>query len=360
MLDYIMNDILKKMSNNKEFFNLYIKYNPSYFLKEFIEKTNIKVDDDAKQSLYANLEYYEMIDNYIDKYIDELKPFYKKVIGLKGFFLQKKYYPFEMKRLYKDIDLLANKKSIYSLFKFFESKGYCVKKDNFLYYNNAFLFRVFRSNYMRTVHCLDMVKTIQINQKKIEIRLDLHFDLNIGSEANFNMDELWKNAVENENSFLELSPYDYAAFLIFHLIKHLCFVNYYVRGLSIDIQKIWDIHYIIHYYHLDLKVLKDKLAQLKIPHYYVLFYKIYNELFLKNTADYQIMLQECKTPLKWESILKQMLDMDIENILLGNYSKDIPELNTMFKKVSHIKAQNFRVWTIRYYVNKINRKPKAK
>lgn len=359
MIDCTMNEILTKMSENKEYFKQYVKYTPSYFLKEFIENSSVDIDNDTKQLLYANLENYEKINNYIANNIEELKPFYQSVIGLKGYFLQTNYYPSEVKRQYKDIDLLANKEKIYSLFKYLETKGYRVKKDNFLYYNNAFLFKIFRSNYMKTVHCLDMVKTIQTDREQFDIRLDLHFDLNIGTEAKFNMNELWKNATVKENSFLELSPYDYAAFLIFHLIKHLCFVNYYVRGLAIDIQKLWDIYYIIQHYQLDLNVLKDKLNLLEIPHYYVLFYKLYNEIFLKNTIDYHKLLQECKKTFKWKSILKQMLDMDIENILLGNYSKDIPELDIMLKKIRKIQNQDIRVWTIRHYVNRINRKTQS-
>lgn len=356
MLDCKMNEILKKMSKNKEYFELYVRYNPSYFLKEFIENSNVTIDNDTRNSLYNDLEYYEKITECIANEIKELKPFHQSVIGIKGFFLQNSYYPFDTKRRYKDIDLLASKENIYTFFKFLETKGYRVKKDKFLYYNNAFLFRLFRSNYMRTVHCVDMLKTISTDREQFKIRLDLHFDLNVGSESKFNMEHLWKNAIVKENSFLELSPYDYAAYLIFHLIKHLCFVNYYGRKLSIDIQKIWDVHYIIQYNKLNLDILREKLNQIELPHYYILFYKIYNEIFLNETVDYHKLLQECKKSFKWKSILKKMLDMNIENILLGDYSKDIPELDMMQKKICNIKIQDIRVWNIRHYVNKINRK----
>ncbi len=46
------------------------------------------------------------------------------------------------------------------------------------------------------------------------------------------------------------------------------------------------------------------------------------------------MIAESKNHLiKWKSILKKMLGMNIYNILLGDYSKDILELEMMQKKI---------------------------
>lgn len=355
MNNYNINNILTKMSKNKRYFELYVKQNPSYFLKEFIEKEKIIVDGEIIKDFNNKIEKHSNILSFIEREINVMNQFYGNVIGIKGYFLYKNYYPSDIKRYFNDIDFLANKKNIYKLYQFLTENGYEVKKDKFLYYDNALLFRTFKSAYMKSVHCLNMVKTIYDNGENFEICIDLHFDLNVGSESTFDMKHLWKSAIVKKDSFLEFSPYDYAAYLIYHLVKHLCFVNYYNIKLSIDIQKVWDIYFVIQKNNLDLFELKTIMSNYGLPHYYILFLKIYNDIFLHNEIPYHELLDDCHINFRWKAILEKILNMDIVDVLLGSYGNDIPNLEKMLKKIRTIKNQNIRNLVIRYYVNLINR-----
>lgn len=87
MLECKLNEILRKCQRIKNIW-IYVRYNLSYFLKVFIENSNITIDNDTQNSLNNDLEYYEKITAYISIEIKDLKPFHKSVIGIKGFFLQ--------------------------------------------------------------------------------------------------------------------------------------------------------------------------------------------------------------------------------------------------------------------------------
>lgn len=349
-------NILKNMSKNKQYFDLYVKQNPSFILKDFIEKQNIQVNSETIKAFNNKIERYTSMQMHVINEIDSMSEFYNSVIGIKGYFIQNNYYPYDKVRYYSDIDLLVNKKNIVELYRFLINKGYKVKKDKFLYYNNAFLFKCFKSAYMKSVHGLDMVKSINNGKEYCEVWIELHFDLNVGSESNFNMKQIWENAKVKNASFLELDPYDYAAYLIYHLVKHLCFVNYYNIKLSIDIQKIYDIYFVIKQNDLKLSELKRIMLNYGIPHYYILFLKIYNDLFLHSTINFEKLFNDCKIHFKWKAILEKIIDMEIEDILLGNYKTVLPDLERMLKKIRHIKNQNTRKQVIKYYLNMINRK----
>ena len=92
-----------------------------------------------------------------------------------------------------------------------------------------------------------------------------------------------------------------------------------------------------------------------LPHYYILFLKIYNDIFLHNEILYHELLDDCHINFKWKAILEKILNMDIVDVLLGSYGNDIPNLEKMLKKIRTIKNQNIRNLVIRYYVNLINR-----
>lgn len=340
--------LISDMAQNDVLFRKYIDENPSYILKNYLDENKMHEFDlsgiDSKLKMQAKLK------KLINKEAERICTYNKKIIGIKGCFLENKYYKDrDIKRYYNDIDIIVPNEIVYDFYLFLLSNGYKIVNDNQFFYNNSFVFKILKNQYLKLVHCVDLVKQVESDDLKHAVYIDFHSDLNVGLETSFNMRELYNSAkkISGENyEIYELAPLDYVAYLIIHMIKHLPYINHYSLEISIDIQKIYDIFVLMEDNKMNVECLEEYFLKINSLHYYVLFLKIYNEIFVKSNIDYERLVKKCNK--KWQQLLRCFIKMNITKIILGDYSKDIPAISRTYNLCLKIKNQTigFLLWKI--------------
>ncbi len=342
----------------------YFSRNQNVFIKDYLKKRkyNILYDELEKRIVEQRL-----FEKKLEKIIAYLEQLDIKIIGLKGYFLQKTYYK-NYTRLYKDLDILIAPENCYSVFSNLRNLNYSIKKDTFLFYNNKFLFKIFKRFYANNVHSIDLIKNLSVQEymtkwEKVFLLcpIDLSCNLNIDSACHFDHKQIFlkSSLFEMYKNIYQPNEYHNILYLIYHMMRHLVFYKYDSRLMSINIQKIIDVALIIDSLG-DTFDFKKLIELSKIYNIFpdVLFYfNIYNKIgfseryfSIENFLDDKN-LNKCK----WKFILERSYYMEVEDILLGNY----PELNylyTAIEKNNHIKNQNIRRFNIRKSINKEKQK----
>lgn len=357
-MHYSIDNLIKEMIENINGFQDYINDNPSYILKTYFEENKSNDFDLSRMHILLRKQ-----DEIRKSIVDEAKNicrFNQKVIGIKGCFLENRYYKKRNeKRFYDDIDVVISSNNAYDFYLYLISNDYKIIKDNHLFYNNKFIFKLLKSKYMKLVHCIDLEKEIYIDKKKYILHVDLHSDLNVGLDTHLNMTNLLNNSnkdkkenIDNENiGEYEFSPIDYASYLIIHMIKHLPYVNYYNTELSIDIQKVYDIYLIMDEYNIRLHDLEEYFKDINSLHYYVFFLKLYIDIFIQKDMNFSDLIKKCKS--KWRNILEKFVEMPVSKIMLGDYSNSIPIISKTYKICKKFNRQSINVIIWKYHLRKI-------
>ena len=357
-MHYRINNLIKEMTKNTDSFQEYIDDNPSYILNAYFEEH--KNNDFNLSRMHFLLKKQDKIQKLIFDEAKNICHFNQKVIGIKGCFLENRYYKKrDEKRFYDDIDVVISSTNAYEFYLYLISNDYKIIKDKHLFYNNKFIFKLLKSKYMKMVHCVDLEKEFYIDKKKYVLYVDLHRDLNVGLDTHLNMTDLLNNSnkdqeenIDNENiGEYEFSSIDYVSYLIIHMIKHLPYVNYYNTELSIDIQKIYDIFLIIEEHNIRLYDLEEYFNDINSLHYYVFFLKLYVDIFIQSDVNFSELIKKCK--LKWRNILEKIVEMPVYKIMLGDYSNNIPIINKAYTICKRFSNQNIKVIIWKYHLRKI-------
>lgn len=359
-MNYDLNNLITEMSKSSILFQKYINANPSYILKKYLKEKH--TDEFDLSHIDINLQMQNELKRIINNEIEQICTYNKRIIGIKGCFLENNYYKStDYERYYKDIDIIVSDDLVYDFYLFLINKGYKILKDKHLFYNNSFLLRIMKDNYMKLVHCIDLEKEICTNNSKHHVYIDLHSNLNVGLDTNFIMPELYESSkkVKYKNyEIYELLPLEYVSYLIIHMVKHLPYVNHYNTEISIDIQKIYDIFLLISNNNVKTEELEKYFSKIKSLHYYVFFIKIYNDIFMHKNINYLELINKCNT--KWKNLLKDFVIMNISKIMLGDYEDDIPIINKAYDICCKIKDQNIRFIIWEFYMRLITKKRKGK
>lgn len=345
--------ILLEISNNNDLFQKYVNNNPSFLLENFLLENPIRNINATQMKIY--LQNHKEQKNVISNELNIICEYDKLLIGIKGFFLESEYYKDNNeKRTYNDIDIVVPSYLFYDFYSFLLRKGYTIIRDHNLFYNNKHLVKILKNHYIEMVHCIDLEKQINTVDGTTTIYVDLHSNLNIGLETTFNMKNLFDNSIKRINSnfeYYEFAPLDYVSFLIVHMIKHLPYINHYNTELSIDIQKIYDIFLVIEKNNINFEEIKENFLKINVMHYFVMFYKIYNDIFIKNQFDYSDIINNCND--SWKFFLKKFVKIPVKNIILGDYENYIPIISKTYRITDKIKNQDIRVIIWKHYMKKI-------
>ena len=358
-----MNEIKTKVN---DFLLKFDKFNDDILNEYFSSELNVFLEDYFKSREYFELTYmletrksFQILYNKnIENVLNIIEESKTSVIGLKGIFLQKRYYK-NLIRLYDDLDLLVEDKNCYYLYRFFKKYKYEIKKDKFLLYNNKKLFQLFKGLYAHNVHSVDL--EIKTNSKQtlspwgeiiLTCPIDLSCNLNVDTSCNFDNELFFKTYQQYETyTYIKLpDTHLNILYLISHILRHLAFYKHDSNSLKINIQSIVDVYLIIK--DLGSNFNFDHLIRLakkfNILSDVLFFFNLYNKMHWDsqyyNIDTYYFDPQVLKS--KWYFILKTTSLMEAEDIIIGNYT-NTPYLlkainNNKLIKSQHIKTLNIK------------------
>lgn len=346
-------DLLENMSKSKFFYN-YMKYNMNYYLIEKTKEYNElykKIQFLLYRQIYLKQLFYDILHNIPI----ESK---KYMIGIKGYFIEQYY---DVPRLYGDIDFIAIQGKAYDVIKTFIDMGYSVKKYKYTpFYNNYVFLKILKDEYLKILHSFELQKSFSICNENINIEIDLQNKI-YPTEKNFNK----KTTIEKYRyncGFLELDFLDYFLYLVNHIMQHLLFITPSEKNLQINLQKLYDLYIIVEKNtskYNEKKLILAAKSKKMIPHLlYVL--NIYTKVFYNSNVKFNIdniLLHYNRNQCEWANILDVSFDMDVSDIILGDFSKTkMYKLNEFLDLNSSIKNQSLYEFKCRILLNKLNKK----
>lgn len=324
-------NVLEKMESihTEKFYSVYLKKNKNLI---FFQSTNnreiINKIEQLKQSqeIFENIVYNELL--IIDKFNIPL-------IGMKGYFLKEKYYSKE-KRSFCDIDILVDSSNVYELYRNLKNIGYHIEYKT-LYDNPLFNMRFFPQKYMNNTQTLMLINP----QKNISI--DIHCNLNITNAHFIKSDTKFDTKLFFENStpfgvFQNIRVFDIhdeLCVLFRHLLKHHVFYGKTQTGLHTSIQHILDVAMIINSNQFDIEMLLEKSIKYNIIPEAIFCLNLYNKVFISqkkiDITPFLSILHQLRLP-TWAPILITSLNMDTEDLLIGDFGKYFPKLQKAVEK----------------------------
>ncbi len=328
-----------------ELFKCYFDENPCFI---FLHVKNCNVEKNDLVRLAGLMAVQKHRNKQIVKDILHIQNLNSDFIGLKGYFIQRKYYPESATRLYNDIDILAAEGDGYCFYRKMQKVGYTVKPH--------------RGIYRKVIHSplmISLLKTIYTSNNK-HIRLEkpsstvveLHTNINNNcprtTDSKFNTKEMFVNSIvqniEGVNIKI-LSPEDNILYLMFHSIEHLVFIDLYGHKISISLQDIFDIIQIITLENINWEKFYIKAIEYNIIPYAAIFVRIINDIY-KDVIPAKIIKKIFKRALlenfSWKIIYEKMQKMETYEIILGDYKK-IPEIFDCYYRTLN-SPNNEKIW----------------
>lgn len=261
-------------------------------------------------------------------------------IGLKGIFLNNSYYK-NVQRSYGDIDILVKSENAGDFYKKLKQIGYRIQLKT-MYDSPILNMKICPKYYM------DHTQTLMlINKKNIEI--DLHSNLNITNahftktDVKFNTNYFFNNAIKFENykNIYQLETYDCLCFLFRHLLKHHVFYGKTQTGLATPVQLVLDLAFIINSENFDITKLYSRIIEYNVIPEAIYSLNLYNKLFKNSGQKIDLFplinkLKSCSYHIKWAPILEVSLQMDIEDLMVGNFSSQFPMLYRVISKCEEL------------------------
>lgn len=351
-----INEFFKNFDKyDDQILSFYLSRNLNVFIKDYLLKRGY-------YDLYATVEKIireqKLFEEEIEKNLYFLDQFDIKIIGLKGYFLQKTYYKNHI-RLYKDMDLLIKADNCYSIYSSLKRINYNMKPDNFIFYNNSSLFKIFKGLYINNVHAIDLIKNTPVKKKLskwekafVYYPIEISSNLNSGSHRSFEHQEIFSESsvFKDFKNIYQPNEYHNILYLISHIMQHLAFYNEISNSLSINMQRIVDIFLIIE--NLGNEFNLEKLIELSksfnIFPEVIFFLNLYNKIaFDSNYYDIEdYYLEDEIKKISWNFILQESRHMTPEDIIIGNYSKS-PYLLKTIEKNLNIRNQDIRAFNIK-------------
>lgn len=335
----------KKNLSKSEYFLDYINNNPSFILT-YLEDGYIPFDKKQNIKIYLKLQEYE--NKVFYKQIKEISKFDDEIVGLKGYFLQKVYYPPKHIRLYNDIDVLVKTNDSYKFYKNAKSHGYTIAPQKNILYRilcNDFIAPLFKVLSTKTnVH-------IQLIKKDYHL-LELHSNINkhrsIAYRATFNIKEMVSNAIKidlGDFRFKILSPEDNILYLMFHTIKHISYIELYENAISVNLQKFYDVAQIISNEKIDWDLFYCNAIKYNIFPYVTLFIKMFNDIYTNTipTSIYQRLIDYSNFKnFKCKPIFDKVINLSPDELIIGDYRR-LPEIMKTYEKAKQVKNPGL-VW----------------
>lgn len=260
----------------------------------------------------------------IQTFISSKIPF----VGIKGYFIEKVYYPPEYTRLYGDIDILVSDNDGKSFYNMLISNNYNIlkAKDSPLNFKKKlFIDKIllcFGSTFFKYRHHAELEKPTSFPNS--DVVLDLHGNLFL--TQNSPKKSMIANSITKtigSNTFKIFSPEDNILFLMYHTIKHVGYVNLARENLGINLGNFYDVAQIITLEKIDWKRFITRATEYSyfIP-MVALFMKIFNDIF-PNKIPSQIIDDINKLALKmnfhWKVIYNNAIKMSSSDLIMGNY-----------------------------------------
>ena len=178
---------------------------------------------------------------------------------------------------------------------------------------------------------------MMINSKK-NISIDIHSNLNItnahfiNSPTKFDTKILFDNSVpfETYKNIRTLELHDNLCILFRHLLKHHVFYGKTQMGLQTPIQHVLDLAVLINSNDFDIDMLFKRVIKYNIVPEAIFCLNLYNKIFKSckqiDIIPYLNYLNKINYKFTWKPVLMGSLDMDVEDVMIGNYEKKFPKL----------------------------------
>lgn len=344
LLEKDIDNLLNEMLENQNLIN----YHSYITMKKNIIFANIKNIEIAERKEKI-LSQQKKKDKLIRKELELLDSFEIPFIGMKGLFIKSEYYG-SIPRIYNDLDLLVSSDLAGPFYAKLKLYGYKIKPKT--YYDNPLLSMKFFPKYY-----MENTQTLMLYNKEKDISIDLHSNLNItnahfvNSVTKFSTEKLFENskAYNHYNYIRQLEIHDHLGFVIRHLLKHHVFYGRTQTGLKTVLQHIMDFAVLVNTKEFSYDRFINKIIELNIVPETLFCVNMYNKIFTNNkkidiSPLYKIMNTK-KINCHWKSILNSSLDMNITDLMIGNFSENFPKIYTSVEYCQKIK--NFKLaWVL--------------
>lgn len=247
----IYNNIYELISNSNldnKLIENYIKYNANIIFNDF-EFLSQNIINENKNDLIFQKKKNEIIMQELKLLCDYFCNGQIKIIGLKGIFLGLEYYTDYNDRVFTDVDLLLNPEDGYRVYQYLLSNGYSLKKYSLPFYNNSLLANTLKKTYFKYLHHLEFEKEFFLEKnERITLLIEVHFNLNTNLKTKFDCKQMINDSIKKnfENiTFFRFSNEDYFIYLCVNICAHIAFIFPNQNNLTIDLQKLNDICYLI-------------------------------------------------------------------------------------------------------------------
>lgn len=341
-------------------FEKYMKNNPN-FIFQFVDSKLFNESQKELLQIQKNILSAQKLKMRI--YESEIRLFQESQIpyvGLKGYFIQKAYYPPEYIRLFGDIDIQVEDKIGYAFYKMLKQNGYkIINEPNspIIYQKKLLIDKVFvllKTLFFKHRHHAELEKTFGVFNYRLT--LDLHGNLFLTTHSPKNK-MIQKSIVKTVNgvTFKIFSPEDNLVFLMYHTIKHIGYVNLARENLAINLERFYDVAQIISLEKIDWDIFVETISQYKylsplVSLYMKMFSDIFPNIIPQTVIDKASYISE-STNFHWKKIYTEAMKMKSEDLILGDYH-DIPWL---YEHCENTKKKNIEPdyiwiqWAIFYF-----------
>ncbi len=327
-MNILEDDINKLILNMKErqdsvHYYSYIK-NPKNLI--YCNDESNKIINDKKSILFRQ----KAKEKIIEEELDLFDSFGIEIIGIKGPFIKDEYYG-EIPRVYNDLDLLVRSDDAKYFYEKLKNCGYKIKSKTF-YDNPIINMKLLPKLYMENT------QTLMLYNKEKGVSIDLHSNLNITNAhftkttTKFSTEEFFENSKQFKSfsNIKQLDIYDNLCYIIRHLLKHHIFYGKTQIGLKTFIQHIMDFAVIVNSENFSEKHFIERIIKYNLSAESVFCINLYNSIFLNcriiGIEEFYKIYKSIEKSCKWRSILETSLNMDITDLMIGNFCFDFPIL----------------------------------
>ena len=311
---------------------IFIQYLNKYpsFIFQYLD-TNF-LDENEKQMVLMQK---KMVNTQILQnvfYEKEIKTFDTlglQYIGLKGYFIQKAYYPKDYVRMFGDIDIQTTDDGGKRLYKILINNGYKIintHKTDFNYQKKILIDRlllcILGTHFFKHRHHAELEKPLDIINSKI--LLDIHGNLFLTGKSPKN--RMINGAIEKNVDgirFKIFSPEDNLIFLMYHAIKHIGYVNLAREYLGVHLDCFLDVAQIITLEKINWEKFLTNVKEYNflvpmISLFLKMFSDIYDDLIPREII---CEITEIAKTLKfhWKYIYLEAMGLESSQIILGDY-----------------------------------------
>lgn len=355
-MNNLYNDVqnLFNMIKNSNELEKYYSYLNS---KKNLVDARIEDNFDLQQKRELLLSSQTIFDNKIKEELLKIDSLNIPIIGLKGLFIKNLYYS-DIPRVSGDIDFLVESNNAKSLYKGLKQLDYHIETKT-MYDNPIFNMNIIPEFYMENT------QTLMMKNKENGVSIDIHSNLNITnahfvhSHTLFNTKELFEHSVpfESYKNIRILEIHDNLCFLFRHLLKHHVFYGKTQTGLKTPVQHVLDLATIINSDNFDERKLFNRVIKYNVIPETIFCLNLYNKIFVSGNQicikPYLKKMNDLNYVFKWKPLLEASLDMNIDDLMIGNFHKEFPKLQHAVEKSQSVGLKKID-WLIQAFILSFN------